>query len=49
MWDMVRWLYQKPTDLDRHCFLKKEINLGPAGQGLNMVITWPREFAFSAT
>ena len=31
---LIRWLCQKPSDLDLHCFLKK-IYYGSAGHGLN--------------
>ena len=33
MWNLIRWLCQKPDDLNLQCFQKK-INLGSAGQVL---------------
>ena len=36
LWIHIRWLRQKPDDLDLQCF-KKEKNLGSAGQRLNYV------------
>ena len=33
VWFLIRWLHQKPADLDLHCFLKR-IYLGSVGQGL---------------
>ena len=34
MWILIRWLRQKPVDLDLQCF-QKRINLGSVGQWLN--------------
>ena len=34
MWILIRWLRQKPADLDLQCF-QNRINLDSAGQGLN--------------
>ena len=34
---LIRWLHQKPSDLDLHCFLKR-INPGSAEQGLGCVL-----------
>ena len=31
---LIRWLHQKPADLDLQCFPKKRINSGSAGQEL---------------
>ena len=33
MWILIRWLHQKPADLNLHCF-QKRINPVSAGQGL---------------
>ena len=35
MWILIRWLRQKPADLDLQCF-QKRINEGSAGQGLTV-------------
>ena len=35
MWVLIRWLRQKPADLDLQCF-QKRINEGLAGQGLTL-------------
>ena len=32
MWIMIRWLRQKPADLDLQCFKNKNINPGLAGE-----------------
>ena len=37
MWILIRWLHQKPADLDLQCF-QIGINLGSAGQGLIKVL-----------
>ena len=39
MWILISWLHQKPADLDLHCFQKKWINLGSAGQELKFIQT----------
>ena len=36
VWILVRWLHQKPADLDLQCF-KKRINLGSVGQAINWI------------
>ena len=40
---LIRWLHQKPSDLDLHCFLKR-ICLGSAGQVLILYIYICRYF-----
>ena len=37
VWILIRWLRQKPADLDLQCFEKKTINLGSVGQELIQV------------
>ena len=37
VWILIRWLLQKPADLDLQCFQKKKINPGWAGQGIMFV------------
>ena len=36
VWILIRWLLQKPSDLDLQCF-QKRINLGSTGQGLRYI------------
>ena len=40
MWILIRWLHQKPADLDHHCFLKR-INPGFAGHVLTIAMLSP--------
>ena len=35
---LIRWLCEKPADLDLQCFLKR-INLGSIGQGFSVVFS----------
>ena len=46
MWIQIRWLRQKPADLDLQCvFLKKRINQGSTGKGLKIVLN--QDISFS--
>ena len=36
MWILIRWLHQKPADLDLHCF-QKRINTGSAREWLQFL------------
>ena len=44
---LIRWLPQRPADLDRHCF-QKRINLGSAGSTVVECLTRDRRAAGSS-
>ena len=44
VWIPIRWLLQKPADLDLQCSQNKKINPGSAGQRLSSEIRWKITF-----